>query len=201
MKFVKNNPLVEIKKNLAEIIENSKTIDKLEELRDNLSKTLNNRIEALMREKGVVRKVKFPKIKFSWRYLLSIPFIYGMIIPSLFLHLCSEIYQQVSFRLYGIPRVQAKEYFIYDRQLLSLLSPIQKFNCMYCSYVNNLFRFVTEIGARTERYWCPIKYYKKIDSAHSQYDKFISGEETKEEFLEKWEELQDFSDMGKGKEH
>lgn len=196
MKFVKNNPLEDIRKNLTEIVQNSKAIDTLEELRDNLSRTLNDRIEALMREEGIVRKVKFPKIRFNWRYLLSMPFIYGMAIPSFFLHICAEIYQQICFRLYDIPRVIAKEYFIYDRELLSLLNPFQKFNCIYCSYVNNLFRFVTEIGARTERYWCPIKYHKKLESEHSQYEKFIDGAETKEDLLEKWEELQDFSDMG-----
>lgn len=196
MKKKKDSSFEEIKKNLVEAIENSKTIEKLENLRESISTSLNNRIEELMKEKDIVKKVHFPKIRFNWRYLLSMPFIYGMVIPSFFLHICTEIYQQICFRLYGIPRVKAKEYFIYDRELLSLLNPFQKFNCIYCSYVNNLFRFVTEIGARTERYWCPIKYHKKLESGHSQYEKFIDGAETKEDLLEKWEELQDFSDMG-----
>ena len=189
--------LENIKNNITEIIKNSRAIDKLEDLKQNISKTLDKQIEKLMKEKGIIRRVKFPKVRFNWKYLLSMPFIYGMIVPSIFLHLCAEIYQQVCFRLYGIPRVSGKEYFVNDRQLLSMLNPIERFNCIYCSYVNNLFRFCTEIGARTERYWCPIKYYRRVENPHSQYDKFIEGEETKKKVYEKWEELREFSDLEK----
>ncbi len=191
------NSIEDVGKNLVEAINNSKTIKMLEELRENMLRLFDERIEKIRKEGGIIRRVHFPKIKLNWKYFLSIPFIYGMIIPSVFLHFFCQVYQQICFRLYGIPRVEAKEFFTYDRQLLDLLTPFQKLNCIYCSYVNNLFRFATEIGARTERYWCPIKYYKKIDSTHSQYDKFISESKSKEEFLKKWEELQDFSDINK----
>lgn len=117
-----------------------------------------------------------------------------MIIPTVLLHIFSQVYQQVCFRLYGIPTVKQNEYFVYDRKLFSLLNPLEKFNCLYCSYVNNLFRFCTEIGARTERYWCPVKYYRRIKS-HSQYDKFVKEATSRNEFEEKWEELRDFSDL------
>lgn len=199
MKKEKRLKFEDMKQNLADVISNSKTVEKLEELKKHITETLDKQIERLMREKGIVKRIKFPKVKFNWRYFLSIPFIYGMIVPSVFLHLCVQIYQQVAFRLYGIPRVNSKEYFVYDRQLLSMLSPLEKFNCVYCSYVNNLFRFCTEIGARTERYWCPIKYYRRVENTHSQYDKFIEGDETKEEIYQKWEELREFSDLGNEK--
>ena len=118
-----------------------------------------------------------------------------MILPSVILHIFVQIYQQVCFRLYGIPTVKQSEYFVYDRKLLSLLNPLEKFNCIYCSYVNNLFRFCTEIGARTERYWCPIKYYRRINKTHSQYEKFVKEAKSRDDFEEKWEELRDFSDL------
>lgn len=128
------------------------------------------------------------------KHLLSIPFIYGMIIPSVIWHIGLEIYHNICFRLYGIPLVDFREYFVYDRQLLSWLNPFEKINCIYCSYVNNLIRYSSEIGGRTERYWCPIKYYRKIHNAHSQYDSFI-GNVSPKELRKHWEELKDFSDI------
>lgn len=128
------------------------------------------------------------------RYLLSMPFIYGMIVPALFLHLCLEIYQQVCFRLYGVPRVKARDYFVLDRALLPYLNWLEKLNCVYCSYVNNLFQFAVEIGGRTERYWCPIKYANRVHRSHGHYDKFVDFMDA-ENFREKWVRLRDFSDL------
>ena len=193
---MKENILEQIKENISEISKKNEAYTKLTELKENISQILDEHINKLLEEKQIVKRIKFPKIKFNWKYLLSIPFIYSMIIPAVILHIFVQIYQQVCFRLYGIPIVKQGEYFVYDRQLLSLLNPIEKLNCIYCSYVNNLFRFSTEIGARTERYWCPIKYYRRIDKTHSQYDKFVEETKSRKEFDEKWEELRDFSDLG-----
>lgn len=102
----------------------------------------------------------------KFREILTIPFIYSMIIPALFLDLILFIYHQVAFRLYRIPLVKREEYIIYDRAQLDYLNLIQKVNCMYCSYVNWLFSFAVEIWWRTERYWCPIKHAKKPASSH-----------------------------------
>jgi len=93
----------------------------------------------------------------SYRHILSIPFIYGMIVPAVFLDICLFIHQQTALRLYGIPRVNRSEYIIYDRKYLSYLNLIQKINCLYCSHVNGLFQYAVEIAGRTEKYWCPIK--------------------------------------------
>lgn len=141
-------------------------------------------------------KEKLEKVNLgiNWRYLASAPFIYAMFFPSLIFNICLEIYHLVCFRLYGIPLVNSKEYFIYDRQFLEMLNYWEKFNCIYCSYVNNLIRYAAEIAGRTERYWCPLKYHKKIKGSHSQYPKFIE-EENCSDMREKWEDLKDFSDI------
>lgn len=130
----------------------------------------------------------------KFRHLISMPFIYGMIFPSIIFHLCLETYHQVCFRLYRIPLVDGREYFIYDRHLLDTLNFAEKFNCIYCSYVNNLFRYSIEVGGRTERYWCPLKYKSGTESIHSQYEKFLA-EGTCQEMKERRVELRDFSDL------
>jgi hypothetical protein len=192
---MKENILEKIKENITEISKNNDAYTKLTELKEKINITFDEHINKILEEEDIFKRIKFPKVKFNWKYLLSIPFIYSMIIPTVIMHIFVQIYQQVCFRLYGIPIVKQNEYLIYDRQLLSLLNPIEKFNCIYCSYVNNIFRFCTEIGARTERYWCPIKYYRRINKAHSQYDKFVNEANSRTEMEEKWEELRDFSDL------
>lgn len=106
------------------------------------------------------------------RHLLSAPFIYGMIIPALFLDIFLIIYQQTCFRLYGIPFVKRKDYIIYDRRYLDYLNIIQKANCLYCSRVNGLFSYAVEIAWRTEKYWCPIKASKNMKWWHSRQKHF-----------------------------
>ncbi|MCD4756303.1 hypothetical protein K8R20_01665 [bacterium] len=192
----------------SDITENSKAIPKLTELQEELNQAFDKRIEQLLTKNELVRKIKIPKIHIklwkykdksikipiNWKYLLSAPFIYGMFPPSILFHISIEIYHQICFRLYGIPLVDSKEYFIYDRQLFDMLNPWEKINCKYCSYVNNLIRYSAEIGGRTERYWCPIKYYRRVDNVHSQYTKFVDIDDSKK-MRKKWEELRDFSDL------
>ena len=97
----------------------------------------------------------------KFRELISAPFIYFVFFPVLFLDITFIIYQQTAFRLYRIPFVKRKDYIIYDRKQLDYLNILQKFNCMYCSYVNWFLAYAVEIVWRTERYWCPIKHAKK----------------------------------------
>jgi len=192
---MKENILEKIKESISEISNKNEAYTKLIQLKENISDTLDEHINKILEERNIVKRIKFPKVKFNWKYLLSIPFIYSMIIPTVLLHIFTQLYQQVSFRLYGIPIVKQKDYLVYDRQLFSLLNPIEKFNCIYCSYVNNIFRFCTEVGARTERYWCPIKYFRRINNTHSQYGKFVNEANSRTEIDQKWEELRDFSDL------
>jgi hypothetical protein len=119
---------------------------------------------------------KFPTWKYviptNFRHFLSIPFIYGMIIPALILDVFLTVFQWTAFSLYKIPKVKRSEYIIYDRRFLDYLNFIQKINCLYCSYVNGVFAYAVEIGARTERYWCPIKSANKPKFSHGWYRDF-----------------------------
>lgn len=160
-------------------------------LKRDLLKKINVRHDYLRLWKHKGKEIVLPV---NWRYILSAPFIYGMVLPAVVWHAGLEIYHQVCFRLYGIPRVKASEYFINDRQLLSYLNPWEKINCYYCSYVNNLIRYSSEIAGLTERYWCPIKYARRMEKTHSQYSKFVDGND-KEVFRKEWNKLRDFSDI------
>jgi len=100
------------------------------------------------------------------REVLSIPFIYSMIVPALFLDLFLFVYQNTAIRLYKIPLVKRSDYISFDRKELDYLNWIQKINCLYCSYVNWLFSYAVEVGGRTEKYWCPIKSAKKMKVSH-----------------------------------
>lgn len=100
------------------------------------------------------------------REILSIPFIYGMIIPALILDIFLFVFQQTAFRLYKIPLVKRRDYIVWDRKHLDYLNPLQKLNCLYCSYVNGIFSFAVEVWGRTEKYWCPIKHARKLKTRH-----------------------------------
>lgn len=108
----------------------------------------------------------------SFRHALSIPFIYMMIIPTVMLDVFITVYQWTAFSLYRIPKVKRGDHLIYDRRFLDYLNVVQKVNCLYCSYVNGLFSYSSEIAARTERYWCPIKAANNPKSYHGWYGDF-----------------------------
>jgi hypothetical protein len=91
------------------------------------------------------------------REILSMPFIYMMIVPAIILDIFLFVYQQTALRFYKVPLVKRSEYIIFERKHLDYLNLIQKVNCLYCSYVNGLFSYAVEIAGRTEKYWCPIK--------------------------------------------
>jgi hypothetical protein len=46
-------------------------------------------------------------------------------------------------------------------------------NCHYCAYANGIFAYVTEVAARTEQYWCPIKHALRMKRIHSRYQYFF----------------------------
>lgn len=104
--------------------------------------------------------------------VLTAPFIYGMVIPLVFVDICVSIYQAVCFPIYGIPKVKRSDYFVYDRAGLAYLNMLQKLNCAYCSYGNGVAGYVREIAGRTEAYWCPIKHARKVIGAHEHYARF-----------------------------
>jgi hypothetical protein len=117
----------------------------------------------------------------SWKHLwetrllviLSSPLIYGCAIPFLLLDASVAIYQLVCFPIYGIPKVRRKDYLVFDRGRLAYLNTIEKVGCIYCSYANGLLALITEIAARTEQHFCPIKHARRLHQTHSRYGKFL----------------------------
>ena len=128
-----------------------------------------------------VRRLQRQQRTGLWRYLrgapiafiLSAPVIYGMIVPLVFLDLGVTLYQQVCFRIYGIPIVRRGEYLYIDRHYLSYLNLIEKINCVYCGYGNGLIEYAREVVARTEQFWCPIKHARRTPDPHRLTEKFF----------------------------
>ena len=120
-------------------------------------------------KKGLIKFFIDAKIK----HIISAPIIYSIIFPLVCLDIFITIYQQLCFRIYGIPLVERNQYIIIDRQHLDYLNVIEKINCMYCGYGNGLMSYVREIIARTEQYWCPIKHASKVLDAHRLMENFI----------------------------
>ena len=163
-------------------------MEKIEELNIALKKEharLAKKYGFYIERKKVVflNKIKIKNKRFripAWRYaipknirhFMSLPFIYMMIFPAVILDIFLTVYHAIAFPLYKIPKVKRSEHIIYDRKFLDYLNVIQKVHCLYCSYVNGLFAYAVEIGARTERYWCPIKAASKLKSPHSWYKDF-----------------------------
>ena len=116
-----------------------------------------------------------------------------MVIPAFFMHFGLEIYHQICFRLYNIPRCKPKEYFFFDRTHLAYLNWFEKFNCLYCSYFNGLVAYTKEVAGRTERFWCPIKHAKKMKYPHQEYGNFVEYLDGKE-LRKNWEDLRCFKD-------
>jgi len=106
--------------------------------------------------------------------LLTGPIIYAMIVPLLLLDLCISFYQAVCFPIYGVAKLRRGDYFVFDRQQLEYLNFIEKFHCTYCAYANGLTAYVTEIVARTEEYFCPIKHARKLLGTHARYARFLA---------------------------
>lgn len=90
-------------------------------------------------------------------------------IGSLFLALD----QGICFPICGIPKVSRADYIIFDRGRLKYLNLLERFNCMYCSYANGLCAYATEVAARTEQHWWPIKHARRLRAPHSRYPRFF----------------------------
>lgn len=105
--------------------------------------------------------------------LITGPLIYGMAVPMLMMDVCVTFYQWVCFPIYGITRVRRGDYLVFDRRHLGYLNAIEKFHCTYCEYGNGLMAYMTEVLARTEQYFCPIKHAHKILGTHGRYNRFL----------------------------
>jgi hypothetical protein len=105
--------------------------------------------------------------------LLTSPLMYFGVIFFWMLDLFVTVYQAVCFPANGIPKVRRSDYLIYDRARLPYLNVIEKVGCFYCSYANGLLAYVTEITARTEQHFCPIKHHVHVTHPHSRYSHFF----------------------------
>ena len=105
--------------------------------------------------------------------LITGPIIYAMIIPLIITDLFITFYQATCFPIYGIKKVRRADYVIFDRQHLSYLNFIEKFHCTYCAYGTGMIAYISEIVARTEQYFCPIKHARKVLGTHARYIHFL----------------------------
>jgi len=96
-----------------------------------------------------------------------------MIIPLLLTDLFITFYQLSCFPIYGIKKVRRADYIIFDRHKLQYLNFIEKFHCSYCAYGAGMIAYISEIVARTEQYFCPIKHARKILGTHVRYAHFL----------------------------
>lgn len=140
-----------------------------------------------------------------WRYFaeapplhyLTVPMIWGCILPTALLDLAASVYQATCFPIYGIPTVKRADYLVFDHQFLKYLNAVEKVNCWYCSYFNGVVGYLREIGARTEQFWCPIKHAKRVKTLHSRYKLFFDYGDAERYRRELSERRRDFDDLDK----
>jgi hypothetical protein len=105
--------------------------------------------------------------------VVTAPVIWMCLIPVLLVDVVGSLYQAICFPIYGIPKVRRRDYLALDRHRLTYLNLVEKLNCDYCAYVNGILAYFTEIAARTEQHWCPIKHARCLKCAHSRYKMFF----------------------------
>jgi len=176
---------------------------KMAELENEINQTLRaqeNEIRFHFRGKKVIfdRSIKeaHRKLKinfFRWlatrpQNLITGPIIYSMIFPLILLDICVSFYQSCCFPIYRIPKVQRANYINFDRYQINYLNFIEKFHCTYCAYGAGLMAYITEVIARTEQYFCPIKHARAMIGTHARYQAFLNygEEENYEEKLERF---------------
>lgn len=97
------------------------------------------------------------------RIWLVAPVIYVMIFPIVLFDLAATAYQAICFRAYGIPRVSRRKYVRLFSRGRKTVTPLDRFNCAYCTYANGVVAYARAILIETEKYWCPIKYQTRKD--------------------------------------
>jgi hypothetical protein len=129
-----------------------------------------------------------------------VPIIYLGIVPFSLLDLFLTLYQVACFPIFGIPRVKRRDYLMFDREHLAYLNLLEKLNCAYCSYANGLCAYATEIAARTEQHWCPIKHAKRLSAPHSRYWRFLDYRDAKSYRQHVNKARQDFTDLDRNRQ-
>jgi len=121
---------------------------------------------------------------------LTAPLVYGIVIPAILLDMIIFIYQHVVFRVFKFECLKRSDYIVFDRHYLGYLNPVEKLNCLYCSYVNGVLQYASAVAARTEFYFCPIKHAKRVVYEHDYYQNYLMyGDE--DLYHDKLEELRE----------
>ncbi len=146
-------------------------------------------------------RVSFHRYLLHSRFLviLTTPAIWMCLIPIVFTDVIGSLYQAICFPIYGIPKVRRRDYLAFDRHHLSYLNLAEKLSCEYCAYVNGILGYFTEIAARTEQHWCPIKHAGCVKCAHSRYKKFVDFGDAGQYRRHVEEIRRDYKDLAGGK--
>jgi hypothetical protein len=151
--------------------------------------------EVVARHRLLVKRLDNYVRDSTFLVLLTAPLIWACLLPIALLDLFASVYQFVCFPIYGIPKVRRSAWVQFDRHRLAYLNVGEKLNCFYCEYANGVLSYMTELAARTEQYWCPIKHALGIRSAHSRYARFFEYGDA-ESYRRALEQVRrDFSDL------
>lgn len=144
--------------------------------------------EVVNRHKILAKKIGQYFSECSLLDLLAAPIVYSLIIPVVIFDIFVWVYQTICFPVYGLPKVRRRDYIVFDRHLLKFLNPVERFNCVYCSYANGFIAYVQEVAARSEQYWCPIKHARHLSGTHARYQNFVNYGDA-EEYQNRVDEL------------
>src|SRR5258708_25514526 len=131
--------------------------------------------------------------------LLTAPMIWMCLIPIVLADIVGTIYQAVCFPIYGIPKVHRRDYLSFDRHRLTYLNFVEKLNCEYCAYANGILAYFTEIAARTEQHFCPVKHERCVKCPHSRYKNFVDFGDAEKDRQHLEEIRRSFQDVESGK--
>jgi hypothetical protein len=129
--------------------------------------------EARARHKLLIKRFTSYIRDSQFMIILTAPVIWSCLIPLLMVDLVMTVYQHICFPIYGIPKVKRRDFIKLDRRHLAYLNWMEKLNCEYCGYANGVLACASEIAARTEQYWCPIKHALRMKSIHNRYRFFL----------------------------
>ncbi|SMF94716.1 hypothetical protein SAMN02949497_2049 [Methylomagnum ishizawai] len=91
------------------------------------------------------------------KLVVTMAFIYALIVPIALLDAVVSLYQYLCFPIYGLAQVERRRFVSIPRQGYESLNFMDRFNCHYCSYANGVLRYAQKIAAETEKMWCPIR--------------------------------------------
>ena len=151
--------------------------------------------EARIKHRKLRRSLRHYLVNSRFLVLVSSPMIWLCAIPIVLTDVVGTLYQAICFPIYGIPRVRRGDYLAFDRHRLTYLNFVEKINCEYCAYVNGILSYFTEIAARTEQHWCPIKHAGCAKCAHSRYKRFLEFGDAEQYRLHIEEVRRSFQDL------